>query len=284
MLASLTKLPIPSWLNRISMESPFRYLTKVLLKQIPVSVRTRELWGISSRPGYLLGLLNGAVLARYQQVPEICALEFGVAGGQGLLALQSEAEVIERETGVGIKVYGFDRGSGLPNMINDYRDHPDYWKPGDFPMDVSRLRPQLQARTQLILGDVEETAREFVESIQTCPIGFISFDLDLYSSTTHALTVLTHPHKRMLRQVPLYFDDVIESFVSHRFAGELLAIDEFNEGSETVKIDQWRGVKCGRPFPGEAYLDKMYIAYDLDAISAAKLEREVRRLPLEGIV
>ncbi|MGE3151412.1 MAG: hypothetical protein AB7G48_02205 [Nitrospiraceae bacterium] len=65
MLAALAKLPIPSWLNRISMEPPFRYLTKVLLKKVPVSVRTRELWGISSRPGYLLGLLNGAVLARY---------------------------------------------------------------------------------------------------------------------------------------------------------------------------------------------------------------------------
>jgi hypothetical protein len=283
-LASLVKLPIPLWLNRLSMEPPFRNLTKALLKKLPVSVRTRELWGISSRPGYLLGLLNGAGLARYQQVPEICALEFGVAGGQGLLALQSEAEAIEKETGVGIKVYGFDRGSGLPNMMNDYRDHPDYWKPGDFPMDVNRLRARLQPRTQLILGDVEETTREFVESIQTSPIGFISFDLDLYSSTTHALTVLTHPQKRMLRQVPLYFDDVVESFVSHRFAGELLAIDEFNERGETVKIDQWRGVKCGRPFPGETYLDKMYIAYDLDAIGAAKLEREVRRLPLQGIV
>jgi hypothetical protein len=266
------------------MEQPFRIFTKALLKQLPISVRTRELWSISHRPGYLLGLLNGAGIARYQQIPEISALEFGVAGGQGLLALQSEAEAVEKETGVKIKVYGFDRGSGLPEMINDYRDHPDYWKPGDFPMDVNRLRAKLQPRTQLILGDVEETTRQFIERIQTSPIGFISFDLDLYSSTTHAFTVLTHSHKQMLRQVPLYFDDVVESFVSHRFAGELLAIDEFNERSESVKIDRWRGVKSGRPFPEETYLDKMYIAYDLEAISAAKIEREARRLPLEDTV
>lgn len=284
MPASLGKLPIPLWLKRLSMEPPFRTLTRVVVRRLPVSVRTRELWDISPRPGYLLGLLNGAELARYQQVPEICALEFGVAGGQGLLALQSEADAVEKETGIRIKVYGFDRGTGLPETTNDYRDHPDYWKPGDFPMDEHLLRAKLQPRTQLILGDVEETTQRFVERIQDSPIGFISFDLDLYSSTTHAFTVLAHPNKRMLRQVPLYFDDVVESFVSHRFAGELLAIDEFNERSETVKIDRWRGVKSGRPFPGEAYLDKMYVAYDLEAISAAKLEREARRLPLEGIV
>jgi hypothetical protein len=266
------------------MEPPFRIFTKALLKKLPISVRARELWGLSPRPGYLLGLLNGADLARYQGVPEICALEFGVAGGQGLIALQSEAEAVEKETGVRIKVYGFDRGTGLPELTNDYRDHPDYWKPGDFPMDEHLLRAKLQPRTQLILGDVEATTQQFVERIQDCPIGFVSFDLDLYSSTIHAFTVLTHPKKQILRQVPLYFDDVVESFVSHRFAGELLAIDEFNERNETVKIDRWRGVECGRPFPGEAYLDKMYVAYDLDAISAAKLEREARRLPLEGIV
>lgn len=280
----MVSVSLPLWRNRLLMEPPFRFLTRALLKILPISVRARELWGISSRPGYLLGLLNGADLARYQGVPEICVLEFGVAGGQGLIALQAEAEAVEQETGVRIKVYGFDRGTGLPDTTNDYRDHPDYWKPGDFPMDEHLLRSKLQPRTQLILGDVEATTQQFVEHIQDCPIGFISFDLDLYSSTTHAFTVLSHPKKRMLRQVPLYFDDVVESFVSHRFAGELLAIDEFNERNQTVKIDQWRGVKCGRPFPGEAYLDKMYIAYDLDAISSARLEREARRLPLEGLL
>ena len=41
--------------------------------------------------------------------------------------------------------------------------------------------------------------------------------------------------------LPMYFDDVKRIF-NHRFAGELLAIDEFNAMNENVKIDRWRGI------------------------------------------
>lgn len=274
--------PIPPWLTRLAMEPPFRVFVKRLLWLLPLSVETREVWGLSSRPAYLSGLYAAAQVARGQDIPDIIAIEFGVAGGQGLLTLQAEAEAVEKETGVGIKVVAFDSGGGLPEPNGDHRDHPDYWREGDFPLDESPLRQRLTARTCLMLGDVKDTIPEFVQHIQDAPVGFVSFDLDLYSSTVHAFHVFTHPNRWMLQKVPLYFDDVEEYLVSHRFAGELLAIDEFNDTSTSVKIDRWRGIKTGRPFPEQTFLDRMYVAYDLEAISSAKLERDVRQLPLQS--
>ena len=168
---------------------------------------------------YLLGVLTAAEQALKQRVSEISVIEFGVAGGVGLVALQREAEAVERETGIGIKVYGFDMGAqGLPNFIGDYRDHPDGWQAGDFPMDERLLRPRLTSRTTLIIGNVRDTVRGFFKNFQPPPIGFVSFDLDLYSSTREALQVFTVSDKRMLWHVPLYFDD-IEFLFNHKFAG-----------------------------------------------------------------
>jgi hypothetical protein len=58
----------------------------------------------------LLGVLTAAKLARQQKVSEISAIEFGVAAGHGLLALQKEAKAVENDIGIHIKVY-FDTGA-----------------------------------------------------------------------------------------------------------------------------------------------------------------------------
>ena len=49
-------------------------------------------------------------------------LEFGVAGGAGLLSLERIAELVEGLTGVEIEVHGFDTGTGLP-APKDYRGY-----------------------------------------------------------------------------------------------------------------------------------------------------------------
>lgn len=269
------------FLARLGMEPPFRVLVRALLKQLNVSTKTRALWELSKRPAYLLGVHTAAEQALKQEVSEISVIELGVAGGDGLVTLQSEAEAVERETGIGIKVYGFDAGpQGLPAFIGDYRDHPDAWQPGDFPMDESALRFLLTNRTTLILGNVRDTIPRFFKDFQPPPVGFVSFDLDLYSSTREALQIFCVPDKRMLWHVPLYFDD-IEFLSNHKFAGELLAIDEFNEESSQVKIDRWYGVRIGRPFPERHFLEKLYVAHDLEAISKVVLKRDVAVLPLK---
>jgi hypothetical protein len=271
-----------SLLGRLAMEPPFRILVRGLLKKLNVSARTRARWELSKRPAYLLGVLTAAEQALRQKVAEISAIEFGVAGGEGLLTLQDEAKAVEDETGIGIRVYGFDAGpGGLPDFIGDYRDHPDAWRPGDFPMDIDLLRSRLTSRTALILGNVRDTVRTFFRDYQPPTVGFVSFDLDLYSSTRDALQLLRVPDRRMLWHVPLYFDN-IESFFHHRFAGERLAIAEFNEQGNDVKIDKWRGVAKGRPFPERSFLKRVYVAHDLSAISRVALKRDAVLLPLKS--
>jgi hypothetical protein len=261
------------------MEPPFRVLVRFLMTPLKLSARTRALWEVSVRPAYLLGVLTAAYQARRQGVAEICAIEFGVAGGRGLLALQDEAEAVERETGVRVKVFGFDAGAGLPSFIGDYRDHPDLWKPGDYAMDEPLLRSKLKDRTTLIIGNVADTVPKFFADHQPPPIGFVSFDLDLYSSTRDALRILSHPDRKMLWHVPVYFDD-IGFLANHKQAGELLAIDEFNQQHDHVLIDHWYGIKAGRPFPERPFLDKMRVAHDLHAISNVMLDRPQARLVL----
>jgi hypothetical protein len=77
----------------------------------------------------------------------------------------------------------------------------------------------------------------------------------------------------------MYFDD-IDSHVHHRWAGELLAVEELNQSNGSVKIGQWRGIESGRPFPERAWLKRMYIAHDLAAISQVKPRQSTRQLPL----
>jgi hypothetical protein len=267
-------------LTRLAMEPPFRLLTRQLLHYLPVSSRTRSIWEVSPRPQYLLGVVVAAQQAVAQGVREIAVVEFGVAGGRGLLALQQEAEAVERETGVVIRVFGFDMGSsGLPEFIGDYRDHPDIWQAGDYAMDVSLLRAKLSARTTLVIGNVEETVPGFFRQYSPPPLGFVAFDLDLYSSTLDALRILSAPERRMLWHMPLYFDN-IEFLGNHSRAGELLAITEFNEQNPDVIVDRWHGVRRGRPFPERAFLDKLRVAHDLSALSRVVLDRAPARLPL----
>jgi hypothetical protein len=265
-------------LHRVAAEQPFRLFVKHTLALLPCSVETRAKWDISARPHYLVGTLFAAERARAQGIFETSVIEFGVAGGNGLLTLQAEAEAVERATGVAIRVYGFDAGpGGLPNFCGDYRDHPDGWKPGDYPMDVDALRPKLAPRTTLILGDIRDTIERFHEDYSPGPIGFMSIDLDLYSSTVAALRVLDLCP--ILRHVAISCDD-IDMMLCHRWAGELLAIDEFNQKHANLKIDRWRGLRNGRPFPEMGWIDTMFICHDLDSISRCALSREALSLPL----
>lgn len=248
-----------------------------LLHVISPSVKTRARWAVSKRPAYLLGVVTAAEEAIKQGLHQISVIEFGVAGGEGLLVLQKEAAAVEKELGVEIKVFGFDAGGGLPRLIGDYRDHPDVYRSGDYPMDESALRAQLTSRTMLILGNVAETVPGFFDNYDPPPIGFVSFDLDFYSSTRDALKIFTLPNKRMLRQVPLYFDD-INRLHNHKFAGEPLAIEEFNQENSNVKIDRWYHVKWRSAFPERLYFDDLYVAHDLDAINKTTLDRGIKRI------
>ena len=180
------------------------------------------------RPQYAFGVKQAIYLASKLKHPKVSVIEFGVATGEGLLALEAYAAELGRRAGIQVEVYGFDTGHGLP-VASDYRDLGYIWKRGAYQMDVAGLKGRLKS-AKLVLGDVRDTVSEFLRT-EHAPIGFVSFDLDYYSSTTAAFQVFEGPDNSLLPRTICYFDDVVSD--GHQLhcdqVGELLAIHEFNE-------------------------------------------------------
>ena len=93
------------------------------------SVPTRVRYDIWERPNYAYGIYSAADLARRLKIPAISVIEFGVAGGRGLIAMEKIGREIARHIGVRISCYGFDGGRGMP-APQDYRDIPYVWGEG----------------------------------------------------------------------------------------------------------------------------------------------------------
>lgn len=199
------------------------------------SLRTRVDYGIFPYPHYAYGLFWAATLAAALDIGRISAIEFGVAGGRGLVALEHAANEISGETGVAIDVFGFDSGTGMPAPV-DYRDLPHIWGPGFYRMDVDKLRGQLSG-AELVLGDVRDTTAAWIGQSHA-PVGFVAFDLDYYSATVAALQIFGGTASTHLPRVHCYFDDVTTNDLGcmNPYVGELLAIHEFNERSTERKL------------------------------------------------
>ena len=213
----------------------------------------------AQRPQYVWGVVQGAALARVLGVPRISVLEFGVAGGFGLLALESTAYAVARMTGVQIDVVGFDTGVGLPKP-EDVRDQPNMWFEGQLPMDQQRLKSALRF-AKLRLGPVKETVPSFIAE-GAAPVAFVSIDVDLYSSTRDALVLFTSDYGHLLPRVVTYFDDIF-GHTYNDFCGERLAIGEFNHAHAQRKISPIHGLRyfLPRSASGELWPDGMHWAH-----------------------
>lgn len=223
--------------NRLMRIWPISSIRRHVIQKFELgSLEFRINEGCVVRPNYAYCLLHSARLAKSLGLKKMSVLEFGCAGGRGLLALEELAEAIERELGVSIEVYGFDTGKGLP-APKDYRDLPYHWKQGFFAMEVGNLTPKLH-RTKLVIGDVADTAGTFIDEFDPAPIGAIMHDLDFYSSTISSFELFNADSSRFLPRVYNYFDDIIGSEVElyNDYTGQRLAIEEFNRRSESVKL------------------------------------------------
>ena len=96
----------------------------------------------------------------------ISVIEFGVAGGRGLLALESAAEQVSRYFGISISVFGFDAGEGMPDP-GDYKDLPHVWAKGYYRMDAEKLKRRLKT-ANLVIGPVRHTVPEFCRASKVC--------------------------------------------------------------------------------------------------------------------
>ncbi|HEV2349356.1 MAG TPA: hypothetical protein VG028_05850 [Terriglobia bacterium] len=239
---------------------------RALWNRFPVgSVSLRVRYGVFQRPHYAYGVYYAADLAKRLGISAISVIEFGVAGGRGLLALESIAGTVTKYSGVSIDVVGFDGGLGMPEAV-DYRDLPYVWGKGFYTMDENKLRSRLSPRTELVIGDVAETVPAWLtgKPKDRAPVGFVAFDLDYYSSTKKALSVFEGSrHELHLPRVYCYFDDIMwpHHACHNPYIGELCAIREFNQSHEMLKLCPIHMLRHMRVHP-DAWTEQMYVLHD----------------------
>ena len=169
---------------------------------------------------------------------------------------------LEKLFPVKFELYGFDSGEGLP-IAKDYRDFPYYFNSRQFAMNVDQLRSHLK-RAEIVIGNVKDTCQTFFDKYNPAPIGCIFNDLDYYSSTRDSFNIFSADNRHFLPRVFMYFDDIIgdNTWLPSEFAGELLAVHEFNFNNSTKKIAANRAMPA--IYPDQWWVNQIYIYHDFD--------------------
>jgi len=258
-----SRLSMPSRRRRLLVErlgEPLHLNLISLFVALFGSTRAKIDFDLLVRQQFAFPLLYAADLARLRGYSAFTALEFGVASGAGLLNICQIADLVEKETGVRIEVAGFDTGTGMPKAI-DYRDLPELWQQGDFKMDQEALRRKLPPRCSLHIGPLAQTIPEFISALPAdAPIGFISLDVDYYSSSVEALKIFDFAPQKYLPMVCTYLDDIIVESISN-WSGELLAINEFNESHPLRKIAPFPFLREKRIFQRARWIGQIYFCH-----------------------
>ena len=192
------------------------------------------------RGNYAYCMILAAEAALRMSLDRVTAVEFGVWYGSGLRNMCEIGDFLHQTLGVKFPIYGFDTGAGLPDVV-DWRDHPELWGSGTLVMpNFEELASQLPENCKLIIGDCKETLRPFLENDVTAdaPIGFVSLDVDQYRSSVSALKIFEADATCLTPVVPVWVDDSYLSVLQTTYAGEGLAIREFNEEHALRKIEQ----------------------------------------------
>ena len=159
-------------------------------------------------------------------------------------------------------MFGFDTGVGLPEH-SDYRDLPYIWRKGHYRMDVDAVKRRL-ARRNWCSATWPRPCRSSCRGSMS-PIGFISFDLDYYSSTAAAFRVFDGPDELLPAAGLSYFDDIVgsDSQLHCEDVGELLAIAEFNRSPRGHRIRPIHGLASKRLL-GSAWAPQMFAYHRFD--------------------
>jgi hypothetical protein len=221
------------------------------------SFRAKVAFDLVLRRQFAFCILYAADQAKKLGLKRLTLVELGVANGAGLLNMCSVAQRVTRETGIQFDVYGFDGGRGMPAPI-DYRDHPELYQQGDFPIEIAKVRAALPEMAQLIVGDVAETVPPFADRLDPeAPLAFVSLDLDYYSSTKTALDIFKAAPEKYLPLTLVYLDDIVDDS-NNPWAGELLAVNEFNMENEFRKISPMSALRRQRLMKNARWIDQIY--------------------------
>lgn len=229
------------------------------------SYRLKIYYDLVLRQQHAYAILYATEKAVNGGIKKLTMIEFGVANGAGLINISKICKKLTKIYGVEYQIFGFDTGSGMPDPI-DYRDHPELYKFGDYKMDYENLNQLLPENCKIVFGNVNMTVPEFVKSdfLLESPIGFVSIDLDYYSSTRDALQILSSDPQKYLDPFPIYFDDVSDYSVNS-CCGELLAIKEFNESQNKRKIEQHDFLFFKRLFKNAPWIKSIFFVHVLDS-------------------
>ena len=160
------------------------------------------------RQQYAFPILYAADAAKQCGYKAVTIIEFGVAGGAGLLNMCriADARAQPQASSLVFSVSIPEKACRRPSTIAIFQKS---FQAGDFPMDVERLKRALPDFAELVIGDIVDTVPEFLDSLSgETPIAFVAVDVDYYSSAKKALRVLTGRPESYLPIVPVYLDDI----------------------------------------------------------------------------
>jgi hypothetical protein len=240
--------------------------------------RTKIAFDLVIRQNNAFAILKAADQAAALGLRSMQVIEFGVAAGAGLMNMCFIAQRVSAITGISIKVVGFDTGRGMPPPC-DYRDHPDLYSEGDYPMDHVLLQSRLPSNGRLVIGDIASTVPQFVteEVSPECPLGYVAIDVDYYSSTIDALRLFEGEARNCLPITLIYLDDT-DVDAHNPFAGEVLAIREFNERSEFRKIVRHDFLENQRLFRRAKWIRQIYYLHMMDHPSRFQITRKAAQV------
>ncbi|WP_435412797.1 hypothetical protein [Psychroserpens mesophilus] len=245
------------------------------------SFRKKVAYDLVIRPQHAFGLLNAADQAKLRGFNDVTVLEFGVANGAGLMNLIAVADKVTKETGVNIHIYGFDTGEGMPEPL-DYRDHPEYYNTGDFPMNKALLEEKIKGKATIIYGSIKEKIDEFKSTIsEKAPIGFVAIDVDYYSSTKDVLDLFKAKATTFLPLTYVYMDDIFMPHHNEK-CGELLAVSEFNQAQSMRQLSYHRFFENQRIFKNANWVKQLYYFHVLDHPYRSELKRDRKTYVLDN--
>lgn len=216
------------------------------------------------RPEYCFGVKDAFETAKKESIKKILLFEFGVASGRGFFKICEIAKKLSKKYAIDYEVIGFDTGEGLPE-IQDYRDHPEKYRFGDYP-SMGLKNATLPKKSKIYFGEIKDTIKNFVKESDSNvgKIGFISIDVDLYTSTVDTLGIFKLDASKYLSKVTLHLDDMRDTD-HNEYCGELLAIREFNDLNLPRKICKMNQLRNNRVFKNASYLGRMFYAHIFDS-------------------
>jgi hypothetical protein len=270
----LKKLRQLSILRRILVErltEPIHLQVLALFIYIFGGIRIKIFFDFYIRQHHAYCILKCAEEAKSLNIKTVSLIEFGVANGAGLINISKISKKVTKITGIEFKIYGFDTGTGMPVPVS-FKDHPELYKVGDYPMDFVNLKLKLDNNVELIIGDIDQTIQKFSQNILKSPIGFISLDVDYYSSSVQALSLLELiTPNQLLPCTYLYVDD-IEEDTHNSICGELGAIGSFNKKNiNNIFIEKSSNIRWNRIFKNAKWIDKIFYIHNFNHEERSKI-------------